>query len=178
MTETLHDAVRALAAGSPYAVEPTEKGFDVHVDVADAQWYALFQKQGLRSTVVHHVAVDEEKRSFTVTDDSRTVSWQAGLDGSRPVLRGSAQRMVGRTIELGARKEWAWDEKLHYGKVLDYTLDTEESRSLIRTAAGGLGYRERLPGVVKGAIVMAVIGGGGAVVTLVVLGVAALMGKF
>jgi len=34
MTETLYDAARALATGSPYAVEPTEKGFDVHVDVA------------------------------------------------------------------------------------------------------------------------------------------------
>ena len=176
MTE-LYDAVRSLADRSPYAVERTDDGFVVHVDVADAKWYALLRKQGLRTTVRHIVRVRPEQRTFTITDDLRSLDWQAGVDGGRPVLRASGSRTYGRTIALGRRKVWAWDEKLRYGKVLDYTLDTEESRALIRTAATELGYRERMPLVMKFALAMAVLGGAGAVVTLVVLAVAALTGK-
>ena len=174
----LEDGVRALADGSPYAVTGTEHGFDVQVDVADARWYSLFRKEGLNRTFVHHVRVDDAKRSYTITDDSRTVAWEVGLDGKVPVLRGSAERTVGRTIELGRKKVWAWDEKLRYGKVLDYTLNTEESRALIRTAAQELGYRERMPGVVKFAVAMAVIGGVGGLAALVAVGITALAGKF
>ena len=177
MTE-LYDAVRSLADRSPYAVDRTDDGFVVHVDVADAKWYALLQKQGLRTTVRHIVRVRPEQRTFTITDDVRSLDWQAGLAGGRPVLSASASRSYGRTIALGRRKVWAWDEKLRYGKVLDYTLDTEESRALIRTAAKELGYRERMPAVMKFALAMAVLGAGGAVVTLVVLAVAALTGQF
>jgi hypothetical protein len=177
MTE-LYDAVRSLAHDSPYAVDRTDDGFVVHVDVADAKWLTLLQKQGLRTTVRHIVRVRPERRTFTITDDVRGLDWQAGVSGGRPVLGASASRTYGRTIALGRGKVWAWDEKLRYGKVLDYTLDTEESRALIRTAAKELGYRERMPPVVRFALAMAVLGGGGAVVTLVVLAVAALMGKF
>ena len=146
--------------------------------MADAKWLTLLRRQGLRTTVRHIVRVRPERRTFTITDDVRSLDWEAGLDGGRPVLSGSASRTYGRTIALGRGKVWAWDEKLRYGKVLDYTLDTEESRALIRTAARQLGYRERMPPVVRFALAMAVLGGGGAVVTLVVLAVAALTGKF
>jgi hypothetical protein len=174
MTGTLYDAVRALAERSPYAVEQTDKGFDVQVDVADAHWFALVERQGLRTTVRHVVAVHEARRTFTITDDVRSLSWQAG---GRPVLAASASRSYGRTVEFGRQKVWAWDDKLRLGKVLDYTLDTEESRALIRTAAGALGYTERMPLVMKFALGMAVLGGGGGLVAAVVVGVSALAGK-
>ena len=178
MDTTLYDAVARLAADSPYKVEPTERGFDVEVDVADAQWYGLIDKQGLKQSLTHHVSVDPDAKTFKVVDDIRRVEWQVGADGARPVLSASAGRAVGRVVELGGRKEWAWDEKLRYGKVLDYTLNSEESRELIRTAAREVGYQERMPGVVKGAVVLAGIAIVGAVVTVIVLLTGLLLGKF
>jgi hypothetical protein len=97
----LYDAVRSLADGSPYAVDRTDDGFVVHVDVADAKWLTLLRRQGLRTTVRHIVRVRPERRTFTITDDVRSLDWEAGLDGGRPVLSGSASRTYGRTIALG-----------------------------------------------------------------------------
>ncbi len=179
MSQTLYAVVCTLADGSPYVVTPTGRGFDVHVDLADARWYGLFERHGLRVAYAHVVVVDEAERWFTVTDISRTLEWEAGasLSARRPVLRAASERRVGRIREVGVRKEWGWDDKLRFGKVLDYTLDTEESRSLIRTAAARLGYKERRPPSVKFAAAAAALGGVIAVLTLVLLCVAAASGR-
>lgn len=43
--EELRRAVEEAATGTPYVVTPTEHGFDVSLDIVDAQWFGLF---GLR----------------------------------------------------------------------------------------------------------------------------------
>lgn len=180
MTSTLYEAVRRLAADSPYAVERTDDGFEVRIDVADARWYALFLREGLRETYTHRVKVDEARRRFTVTDVSTIVEWQAGASTSeqRPVLRFSAQRSAGRIHRWARGTVWAWDDKLQFGKVLDYRLNTDESRALINAAARSLGYVQRQPVGVKAAIVAGVVGAAIAVATLLALAFAALTGKF
>ncbi len=180
MPQQLYEAVRELAAESPYLVTPTRRGFEVRVDLADARWYGLLQRRGLRTTFTHEVAVSEADRTYTITDARRTVSGEAGpsLSERRLVIRGSSERRVGRLIHLEKRKDWGWDDKWNYGRVVDYTLNTEESRSLIRTAARKVGYEERLPRVVKGAMLAAGVGALVAALTLVAVGLGAITGRF
>jgi hypothetical protein len=170
--EQLIECVRELAHGTPYVVEDTESGFDVRVDVADATWYSLMNKEGLTKVFTHHVTVDQERRTLAVTDDSYTLTWKAGVgvgdSTSVPTVSGSAERVLGRVYEFGGEKIFAWDEKGRYGEVVSYRLNSREGHGLIRTAADQSGFTEKAGGAQTTGLVFAVIGGGIAV--LVVLG--------
>lgn len=83
---------------------------------------------------------DESPYAVTGIEHGFDVRVNASVDGTMPVLRGSAERTIGHTVELG--------------------------------------YRKRMPAVVEFALAMAVIGGAGGLVALVVVGIAALTGKF
>ena len=177
---TFVERVRALAADTPYLVEDTEDGFDVTLDVADAKWFALFYKESLAKVCVFHVKLDHDERRFTMADDVREVSWKAGAESRdgvpAPILSMKGSRMYGRVIAFEKQKVWAWNEHLEHGKVLDYSFTTNEGHSLIRMAAKDTGWNERMPLSMKIAITMGIIGGAGALITLIVLGVALLMG--
>jgi hypothetical protein len=172
--------VRELADGSPYVVEDTAEGFDVRLDLADARWHSLMSRESLRRVFVHHVAVDEEHGSLSITDDSRTVTWKAGLDSRDgklvPSLSGEAVRFQGRVVQVSRQKVLAWDEKGTYGTVVDYRLDSREGHALIRTAARELGFEQRRGTSERIGLVVGVIGGVGAVLVVVVLLVAWLSG--
>jgi len=94
-------AVAAAAQDSPYAVTRTEEGFDVALDIADDRWWTLLGKAGMQKTYIHHVAAPGD-RTYTVTDDSRTVEWV----GSVPKLSVEAERVLGRVREFGFEKAW------------------------------------------------------------------------
>jgi len=177
--EQLVQRVRELADGTPYVVEDTAAGFDVRVDVADATWYSLMNKEGLTKVFTHHVAVDEERQSLSVTDDSYTVTWKAGVglgDGTPvPQVSGSAERVMGRVYEFGGEKIFAWDEKGQYGEVVSYRLNSREGHALIRTAADQSGYAEKAGGAQKTGLVFAIIGGGIALIVVIALVVALLV---
>ncbi|WP_182525652.1 hypothetical protein [Nocardioides dongkuii] len=132
-------AVARTAEGTPYVVTPTETGFDVGIDIVDAQWFGVLNKSGLHKTFVHHVAVRESDRSFTITDESRTVEWVAGV----PQLTGSVQVMKGRIKEFGARKVWAFDEHGSFGVQADFQFGSEEGRDLVVGVAQQLGLTSR-----------------------------------
>lgn len=169
----LFHRVQEAAQGTPYAVVRTERGFDVSLDVVDAQWYGLFNKAGLSKVYIHHVAVPDTG-VYTVTDDSRTVEWVAGV----PELKGSSERQYGRVIELGAQKVWAFDEHGRFGVQADYRFSSEEGRDLVTGIAQQLGLRLRRGAAEKAGIVMGLIGAVGAVITVVVLAIVALAGGF
>ena len=169
----LQRAVEEATAGTPYVVRPTDAGFDVTLDVVDAQWYGILNKAGLQKVYTHHVAVPEAG-VYTVTDESQTVEWVAGV----PRTSGSVERVYGRVKEFGVQKVWAFDEHGRFGVQADYRFNSEEGRDLITGVAGQLGMKSQRGGAEKTGLVFAVIGGVGALVTAVVLIVAALMGKF
>jgi hypothetical protein len=136
--EEFLEAVRTAAEGTPYAVTPTDAGFDVGLDLVDAQWYGLFNKQGLTRTFVHHVAVSEDG-TYSITDDSRSLEWVAGV----PRMSLGASRTVGRVKEFGFEKVWALDEHGRPGKVVDYRFGSEEGRSLVTAVGDRLGLRQK-----------------------------------
>lgn len=160
--------VAERAQGTPYAVEETATGFDVRLDIVDEQWFALFEKQGLTKVYVHHVEVGEGW--YKISDDSRELRWEAGV----PRLGATVTRQVGRSIEFGTEKVWAFDESLTPGKVVDYSFNSEEGRSLITLTGKALGLREKQPASVVFGIVMAAIALGGLLVLGLGVGVWAL----
>ncbi len=164
--------VRAAAAGTPYVVTNTDRGFDVTLDVVDAQWFGLFNKAGIKRVIVHHVGVPEPG-VYTVNDDAPSLEWVAGT----PRLAATAERIHGRVRHFGGQKVWAFDAQGRFGVQADYRFDSEEGRRLIAGVALQLGLSLRRGAAERVALGFAVVGGVGAVVTAVVLGVLALTGR-
>lgn len=162
LTEEFFERVHAAAEESPLVVERTESGFDVKADVVNARWYAVLYKAGVTEVFTHHVAVDEERRTYTITDDSYTVTWKAGAETQGgvpvPVLRRTAERRLGTVKEFKSRKTFALNEEGQFDKVLDYTFSTEAGRRMIRDAASDIGLNERASTLTKVGIVFTVLG--------------------
>lgn len=133
----LFTRVQQAAADTPYKVVPTTKGFDVELDVADATWFGLFNKAGLKHAFIHHVAIPETG-TYSVTDDARTVEWIAGT----PRISYKASREIGRIKKVSFNRTYAFNEQGKFGKVVDFTFNSEEGRALIDSAAADLGYRQ------------------------------------
>lgn len=153
--------VQHAAADTPYKVVPTATGFDVALDVADSTWFGLFNKAGLKHAFVHHVAIPETG-TYTVTDDARTVEWVAGT----PRIAYEANREIGRIRKVSFNRTYAFNDQGEFGKVVDFTFNSEEGRSLIDSAATDLGYRH-----VRGSIEkIGLFIGLGTVALLVVMG--------
>ncbi len=165
--------VQQAADGTPYAVTETERGFDVTLDIVDATWFGALNKAGLTKVYTHHVALVDDA-AYTVTDDSRTVEWVAGV----PHMRGSAERIQGRVKEFGAQKVWALDEQGRFGVQADYRFNSEEGRDLVKGVAQQLGLTEKRGAAEKTGLLLGLVAGVGSVITVVVLLVLALTGKF
>jgi len=165
--------VQAVTEGTPYVVHETDQGFDVTLDIVDAQWFGIFDKAGLQKVYIHHVAMPEAG-VYTVTDESRTVEWVAGT----PRTTASAERVYGRVKEFGVQKVWAFDAQGDFGVQADYRFNSEEGRDLLRGVADQLGLEEKRGGVEKIGLVFGIIGGVGALAAIVVVVAMALMGKF
>lgn len=170
--EEFRRAVEQAAAGTPYVVTATEQGFDVALDIVDAQWFGLFNKAGLSQHYTHHVTVPGDG-TYSVTDDARTVEWVAGV----PQVTGSAERMVGRVKEFGAQKVWAFDEQGRFGPVVDFRFNSEEGRDLISGVAAQLGLDQRRGTAEKVGLWVAVLTVAGLVIAGVIVALLALLGK-
>jgi hypothetical protein len=149
-TDRFRDQVARNAEGTPYVVTPTAEGFDVGIDIVDARWFELYRKVGLSRTFVHHVAVDGT--TYTVTDDSRTLEWEAGS----PRLGATLERFVGRKYEFSFQKTIAITEEARLDTVVNYTFSSEEGRKLIKRAAREQGLEEHLPTSAKWALWFAI----------------------
>lgn len=173
VADDFYDRVRRAADGTAFLVERTAEGFDVRTNVVDAQYYTMLFAEGVRQVFTHHVAVDQERGSYTITDDAYDLDWQAGVaadDGiPAPHLRATVSRQLGTIKRFSTRKTWALDDSGTYKKVVDYSFNSEDGRRMIREAGDALGLRQRMGTITKIGLVAAVLGGAGAIVTVVVL---------
>ncbi|WP_181313007.1 hypothetical protein [Nocardioides campestrisoli] len=143
VTDEFVRRVQAATEGTPYVVKRTSSGFDLTLDVADAQWFGLFNRAGLKKVFVHHVKVTPE--TFSITDESTEVRWEAG----HPRVAASATKTMGRSIEFGHEKIWAIRDDGTVGRVVDYRFDSEEGRDLITLVGKDLGLSSRAGGAEK-----------------------------
>jgi hypothetical protein len=161
------DAVAAAARDTPYTVVETKKGFVVRLDVANAQWWGLYNRAGLRKTFRWRVR--EHQNYFTIVDRQVEMRWRAGV----PVLGGTIQGRSGRILTLQREKIWALSDRGRIEPVVDYRFNSREGRDLIRLVAQQRGLKERLPFSLKFSL-------GAALMTPVffaVWGLVALIGK-
>ena len=161
--------VRAAFEGTPYVITQTPIGFDVTIDVANAQWFGLFNKAGLRSVFTHQVKIGDGW--FSITDVERQLRWTAGV----PSL-GSASLQKGRVIQYSSKKTWAFDQSGSFRPVVDYRFDSEEGRSVIVELGKQLGLLQRMSGYAKVGLVFALIAIVGLVLGGIVVAVMAGMG--
>ena len=147
-TDQLIAAVREAAQGTPYVVEEKPGGFDLKINVVDAQWWTLLRKSGLKKVFTHRVRLDGAARTLTITDISNTFSWGAG--GTTPRLQAAAGTQRGRVHERSFRKELGVDlrsgEVGKVGKVVDYSFSAGEGRDLVRAVARQHGWSEKMGG--------------------------------
>ena len=162
--------IQAAVEGTPYVVTETDDGVDVTLDIVDAKWFSLYQKEGLRRVYTHHVELPGDG-TYKVTDDSTTVEWQAGV----PTISGSVERTRGRVRERSFEKVWALGEDLQPGLVVDYRFNSEEGRQLVTAVAERVGLRQERGRDEKIGLWFAILGGVGALLTLIVLGLLELL---
>lgn len=147
-------SIRSAASATPYAVRETPEGFDLTIDVADAQWLAIFRAHGVRKVFTHKVRLKESDHSMTIFDVSNTFSWSGG--GSSPRLTAEASTQRGRVYEKSMRKEFGVDLRTgELGKVVDYSFDAGDGRNLIRDVASAEGWTEKMGATQKGGIIVA-----------------------
>lgn len=161
--------VRAAAVDTPYTVEPVDDGFEVTVDLPDVRWHSTLQRSGASGVFKHRVKiVDEQSKKFSSTDHQHELTWYARIDTNSPVPRlgASVQRQSGRIYH----KSFGTSSMSTAGDV-GCSFDSEESRRLITEAGSALGWTTVRGVQEKIAIVAAVIGAGGALVTLIAMGI-------
>jgi hypothetical protein len=161
------DAVLEATQGTPYTVIDIKKGFVVRLDVADAQWWGLYNRAGLRKTFRWRVR--EHKNYFTITDRQVEMRWRAGVPG----LGATVQGQSGRILTFQREKIWALSDRGRIEPVVDYRFNSREGRDLIRLVARQQGLKERLPMSVK----ISLIAVAATPVTFAVWGLVALIGK-
>jgi hypothetical protein len=127
--EVVGDLVRRTS-DSPYTVDSDPGSVTVRIDLADASWWALLQRQGLSrsySTTLTPVGSAKAARS----DAEHEVEWATGPDGRlMPVLAGQLSASAGRVWSVGSEQIWALGPD-GVRKVVDYRLDSGELQALI-----------------------------------------------
>lgn len=166
VTREFYHRVSTAAAGTPYLVTPTEDGFDVALDIVDAQWIGILSAAGVKRRFVHHVKVTGPK-DFTVEDDSQSVEW--GADGPR--LGGSVERQLGRQIQFGAEKSWGIRPNGSVGVITEYQFNSEEGRQLVTLVGEQMGLKQHMPTTAKIGLYVGI----GTVVLLALAGIVVLI---
>lgn len=136
--EVVGDLARRTT-GSPYTVDRAGEAVTVRVDLADARWWALLQRQGLAksySTTLSPVGPAKVARS----DLHSEIEWAVGPDGRLvPRLTGRASSVGGRVWAVGAETTWALGPD-GVGKVVDYRLDSGELHQLVKATLDRAGW--------------------------------------
>lgn len=158
------------ARATPYAVSVTAQAIEVTVDIGNAQWSSAFQQHGFESAYVVRLSPRKDGRRYTQTDTMYDIDWTGGV--GRFTGRGHTQS--GRSWSRKRRVEYGFGQDGRFGKQLDVNFNSSDLQGWVRQVLEPSGWKPRLDNEARGAVVFAIIGGGGAVVALVTL---ALLGK-
>jgi hypothetical protein len=174
-TDQLIAAVREAAEGSPYVVQEKPYGFNLTVDIVDAQWWTLLRKSGVKRVFTYEVRTNDRAKKMSITDVSNTVRWSGGGGvSSAPSLHAEKSFQRGRVYQYSFQKEVGVDARTgRLGTPVSYSFRSGEGRDLIRDAAERAGWSEKMPLEQKGALIFAgAIVAVGALVGLVFAGMA------
>lgn len=175
--ERVAELIRERLDGTAYAVELQGSMIRVHADLADAEFLGWASVH--RVKVVRGLEVVAARPGVAITRD-----FEQDFDLSLGVgrLSGSARVQSGRSWSVQRRIEWGVGKDGSVGRQVDVRFSSKEIQGPVNAVLEETGWHAgswaSLPAESKGALVVGIIGGVGAVFTLIVLGVAAIMGKF
>lgn len=171
--QSLLDQLRTRTEGTPYVVKETPDGFDMEIDIVDAQWFNLMRLNGLQRVFTYEVTLDEEPQKFSITDVAHSVSWDAGAEhGGPPTLHREQSTERGRVYSKSFHMETGVDARTgEVGTPVNYRFDSSEGRDLIRGVLKENGWSEQMGTEQKIGLVVA----GVTVAALVIIGIIALV---
>ncbi|WP_435737389.1 hypothetical protein V5D56_01990 [Cellulosimicrobium sp. PMB13] len=155
---------------TPYRIaDPRPDGFTMRLDLADARWWGVLSRSGLRETHELVVRVTPDGRSYATTDRRMEVGWTAGPSGPVPHVGATlrASGFQGKTWTYSAKKVVGVSDAGRVETVVDYAFSTALGHRLVSEAAASLGLREKMSTSTKIGVVAAVIGGAMALVAVV-----------
>jgi len=175
--EHVADLIRDRLAGTPYVVQLDGALIRVHADLADAEFFGLASAHKVK--VVRGLEVVAKAPGVAITRD-----FEQDLDVSAGIgrLTGQARIQSGRS--------WSYERRIEYGMGKDGTVGRQvdvrfSSRDLqdpvnavLKETGWHTGFWGSLPADGKVGLIFAAIAGVGCVVSVVVLLIAALLGKF
>lgn len=174
--ERVAELIRERLAGSPYSVDLEGSMIRIHADLADAEFLGLASAHKVK--VVRGLEVVASRPGVAITRD-----FEQDLD-----LSVGAGRLTGRA-RIQSGRSWSYERRIEVGvgkdgkvgRQVDVRFSSRELQdpvnALLKETGWHSGFWTSLPAESKGALIVGIIGGAGAVVTLVVLGVLALLGK-
>jgi hypothetical protein len=133
----LAEATQQRIQGTPYQIVPTDKGFDLTLNLADAQWYGLLSTSGLTTVAIQHVECPQPG-AYTVSGDEYRLQWTAGV----PRLGVKMQSFKGTKVGVERKIVIGFNDQGQLGKVVDYTFRPQEGRQFVEDAAASLGLRK------------------------------------
>ena len=119
---------------------PEDADFVAEWRIADARWYEIFAKAGLKKTAQVLLRLDAGRSEVRAVDRGFDVEWRAGV----PTLSFSAEAFRGQKVEVSFGKAWAFQEEdLRFGKVYDWRFNTRELKGPLQevVANGGWAWR-------------------------------------
>lgn len=171
--QALLDQLRERTEGTPYVVKETPDGFDMEIDIVDAQWFNLMRLNGLQRVFTYEVTLDEQSQKYSITDVAHTVAWDAGSgpDGP-PTLHREQSTERGRVYSKSFHLETGLDTRTgEVGTPVNYRFDSSEGRGIIRGVLKENGWSEQMGTEQKIGLVVA----GMTVAALVIIGIVALV---
>lgn len=175
--ERVAELIRERLAATPYTVELAGAMIRVHADLADAAFLGWASAHGVK--VVRGLEVVATRPGKAITRD-----FEQDLDLSAGIgrLSGSVRVQSGRSWSYERRIEIGVGTDGSLGRQVDVDFSSKDIQGPVNAVLKETGWYagswSSLPAESKGAVIIAVIGAGGAVLTLVVLGIAAILGKF
>ena len=155
----LIEALKYQFSGTPYLVTETEKGADIDINLADANWLSFASVSGLTNSYSYELRINEQKNTFSITDVSRQLQWLTSINGE-PVAHYSTNTFRGKIVTFEKQKSYGIDySNGEFQAVVDYGFHSEPGRDRIREAAQKLGFQEVQAPATKVGFVFAAIGG-------------------
>jgi hypothetical protein len=102
--------------------------------IADAKWYGIFNKNGLKSSYKARLLLDETRRSVRCFEEYGTVTWSAGLNGLLPQIHYQKTFFRGRVLYSKKLAKGYGIKQINppeAGKVYDFTFNVNEIRGPI-----------------------------------------------
>ncbi len=119
----------------PFEVKTSpETDLTLEWKIADARWYALFGKEGLKETYRAYLLLDESHHSVRYCEELLKVRWQASdQDLTKPSFSYQKQFFRGRILfQKSWEAQYGIKEDLSIGKVYEYRYDIREIRDPVR----------------------------------------------